>query len=133
MPEEPVFLIDNNMSHRVAAALADLAQPFRHLTEILPHNTPDVELFPEIARRGWFLVTQDERINRKPHERKAMTDAGIGAFIFTGRAVKSNLEMMRLVLRVLPEMYKHAARTNRPFVYGITDQGVFRRLDRRRG
>lgn len=130
MPPEPIFLIDTNSSHRVAAALADLEQPFRHLSEILPQNTPDVDLFSELSARSWFLVTQDEKITRKPHERQAMVNAGIGAFIYTGKAVKSNVEMMQLVLKSLSEMLKTAARTRRPFVFGITDQAKFRRLDK---
>jgi hypothetical protein len=77
----------------------------------------------------WFLVTQDKKIKRKKHELQALRRAGIGAFIFTGRAERDLDSMMMLVLKNFGEIQRLAAETARPFIFGISDKGSFDRLD----
>lgn len=122
------FVLDNNLSHKVAAALAALDLPFHHSTDILPANTDDEDLIPEVAARGWILVTQDKKIRKRKHERAAMIQSGIGAFIYMGQADKSLEEMMRMLLRDLPEMRKLVSKRRPPFVFGISDRGKFEEL-----
>jgi len=81
------------------------------------------------AKDDWLLVTQDTRITKRPHERKALMDADLGAFFFTGRAEKSVEQLLILILECLPEIERYASRTVRPFLIGISDQGKFKRLE----
>lgn len=122
------FVLDNNISHKIAVALSALDLTFHHITEILPADTPDEDFFPEIARLGWILVTQDKMIRKRKHERLAMKQAGIGAFVYMGRADKSLTEMTRMLLRDVHNMRAHLAKTTSPFVIGISDKGKFERL-----
>jgi PIN like domain len=78
---------------------------------------------------GWFLVTQDKKIKRKKHELEALRRAGLGAFIFTGRAERDIDSMMMLVLKSFNEMQRLATQTKRPFIFGISDRGSIDRLD----
>lgn len=91
MPD-PIFFLDENISWRIAKALQALEHEVVHLLDELPQGTTDTTYFPYIAERGWFLITQDKKIRKKPHERKAMVEAGVGAFILTGQANKSTDE-----------------------------------------
>jgi hypothetical protein len=77
----------------------------------------------------WFLVTQDKKIKRKKHELEALRRAGLGAFIFTGRAERDIDSMMMLVLKSFNEMQRLATQTKRPFIFGISDRGSIDRLD----
>ena len=117
------FLIDENLSHRIAGALKALGKPVEHVTQILPQGTPDEVIFSEVSRRGWFLLTQDRKIMRRKHQREAMIQAGVGAFIFCGRTQRSVDEQMIMVLRRYDEIEGLAFRTPLPFIYTIPDRG----------
>lgn len=123
------FLFDENISHLIVDALKALGKPVAYLTDILPRGTNDLTLFSKLGELAWYLVTQDKRIKRKKHELEALRQAGIGAFIFTGRAERDVDSMMMLVLRHFNEIQKVATETKRPFIFGISDKGSFNRLD----
>ena len=122
------FFLDENISRSIAQAMTALGHRFEHLLDHFPQGTPDVEFLPKIAEKGWLLVTQDKRIRRKPHERKALMNTGVGAFIFTGRAQKSTDEFTIDLLSRLTAM-KELSDTPRPFVFGIPNRGKIRELD----
>ena len=123
------FLFDENISQLVVDALKALGKPVAYLTDILPRGTDDITLFSRLAELGWFLVTQDKKIKRKKHELEALRRAGLGAFIFTGRAERDVDSMMMLVLKSFNEMQTLATETKRPFIFGISDRGSIDRLD----
>ncbi len=58
-----------------------------------------------------------------------MKQAGVGAFIFTGRAEKSVEQMTIKILQHLDEIEHLAQGTNRPFIFGISDRGAIERLE----
>jgi hypothetical protein len=123
------FLFDENISHLIVDALKALGKPVAYLTDILPRGTNDLILFSKLGELGWFLITQDKRIKRKKHELEALRQAGIGAFIFTGRAERDVDSLMMLVLRHFNEIQRVTTETKRPFIFGISDKGSFDRLD----
>ena len=127
-PDDLTFFVDENISRRIAQAMTALGHHFEHLLDHFPQGTPDVDFLPAIAAKGWILVTQDQRIQSKPHERKALMDAGVGAFIFTGRAQKSTEEFTIQLLTRLTEMIG-LSETARPFVFGIPNRGEIRKLE----
>lgn len=123
-----IFLFDENLSINIAKALQMLGKPIQHLFEILPRSTQDEVLFRELSQRGWFLLTQDKKIKRNRHQREALKQAGVGAFIFTGKANKSPDQMTIKKLQHLDEIEHLANRTPRPFIFGISDRGSIERL-----
>ena len=123
------FLFDENISGVVVDALKALGKPVAYLTDILPRGTVDQDVFSRLGELGWLLVTQDKKIKRKKHELEALRRAGIGAFIFTGRAERDVDSMMMLVLKHFNEMQRLADETTRPFIFGISDKGSIERLD----
>jgi predicted nuclease of predicted toxin-antitoxin system len=123
------FLFDENISPAIVRALKELGKPVAYITEILPRGTDDVTIFHKLGELGWILVTQDQNIKRKRHEREAMKQAGVGAFIFTGRAVRDIDSMTILILRHFQQMEAFASSTRRPLIFGISDKGSFDRLD----
>ena len=95
----------------------------------LPRGTDDVTIFRRLGELEWVLVTQDQNIKRKKHEREAMKQSMLGAFIFTGRAEKDIDSMTILILKHFRQMEKFAGSTRRPFIFGISDKGSVDRLD----
>lgn len=124
------LLLDENLSPKIATALKALGREVTHVNEILPRGTADEEIFSKLAELDWFLLTQDIKIKRHKHQREAMIQAGIGAFIFTGRAEKSLEEMTIKILEHLDEIESLAGTTSRPFIFGISDRGKMERLDK---
>lgn len=117
------------MPPKVAAALQALGTcEARHLVDHLPRGTPDGEVFTFVASQQWLLVTQDLRMRRNPHQRRALLEAGIGAFILTGRTNRSVDEMMIFLLERFPEILRTAAGTTPPFIFGVPDRGRIDRL-----
>ena len=124
-----ILFLDENMPPSVAAALHALGTvEAHHLLAHLPRGTPDEEIFEFVARRQWILLTQDERIKRNPHQRRALLESGIGAFILTGRAERSTEDMMRFLLERLPEMREELEGVEPPFIFGVPDRGGIQRL-----
>ena len=123
------LLFDENISHRVVAALKALGHPVEHVLQILPQGATDETIFREAGERGWCLVTQDKNIKRKKVQREAMKQAGAGVFVFTGRARRSVDELTIVLLERMPEILELAARTKPPFMFGIPDRGEVARLD----
>ena len=125
-----ILCFDENMPPGVAKGLQALGEcEAVHITDHLPRGTPDEEVFRYIAEKsGWYLVTQDQRIQRNPLQRRALAAAGIGAFILTGRAQRDRREMMVFILERLPEMGEQVAATPVPFIFGIPDRGPMRSL-----
>lgn len=124
-----IFLFDENMPPRVAAALQALGTcEARHVVDHLPRGTPDEEVFAFAAAQGWLLLTQDARIRRNPHQRAALRQAGIGAFILTGRGGRSVEQMMIFLLERFPEILEAAVTTTPPYVWGVPDRARLERL-----
>ena len=126
------FLFDENISPGVVESLKPLEMPVVHITQVeeLGRGAMDEFIFEFLRRRpDWFLVTQDKQMRHKKHQCRAMLEAGLGVFILTGRAVKTNHKMVLLLLQCWDEIEKNAGRTSRPFIFGISDLRVFKRLD----
>ena len=110
-------------------ALKELGKSVAYITDILPRGTDDLTIFVKLGQLEWILVTQDQHIKRKKHEREAMKQAKIGAFIFSGRAEKDIDTMTILILKHFRQMENFAGTTKPPFIFGISDKGSIDRLD----
>lgn len=120
-----ILFLDENLPPGVARALEDLGEcEAHHLTDHLSRGVRDEEVFAFLATKpGWYLLTQDEKIRRRPHELAALKAAGVGAFFLTGSAVRDRRELMMFILAKLPLMREVAARERPPFIFGIPDRG----------
>jgi hypothetical protein len=114
---------------RDPVALRALDYPVVHCTDFLSRGTPDEVLFKEIAARDYFLVTQDQNMSRKKHQRAVMLSLGLGVFIFSGKASRTNKELALLLQQSFAEIVHRSETTSRPFVFGITDRRHFERQD----
>ena len=129
-----IFLLDANFPPQLARALQALDQEdcqFRHSPEEFGADAPDETIFDGIKGRGWFLVTLDAKMSRRPAQRQAIVDCGLGVFVFTGRALaqRSFREIAAFVLSVADSILEKARTTKPPFIWGISDRKAFDRLD----
>lgn len=74
------FILDNDISFRIAEALRALGPDVRALRKHFPQETPDTELLAELGTKGWHLVTADRQILKRPHEAAALHKARVTTF-----------------------------------------------------
>ena len=86
--------------------------------------TPDVEWIPEVARRGWILISKDQNIRRNKVEREAYKAAELRGFIVTGKDM-SGKELAELLVSCLPRMIRKVAGRAGPCLTTISRGGTF--------
>jgi len=128
------FVLDATFSPQLATALEALSQGeahFEYAPTLFGSAAPDELIYHGVRDRGACLITLDIAMTRKPQQRAVMKDAGIGVFVFTGRALaqQSFNGIPATVLGGADEIAARAQSTRRPFVWGISDRKKFVRLD----
>lgn len=117
------FFFDNNLSYRLAAGLRAFGEEVWHLRDTFPPVTPDDVWLPDVGQRGWYVITRDKRISRKPAEVAALKGAGVGAFIFTQQKDLDLWGWVETVIRRWREIQEWCRTHQRPFVTGIPERG----------
>jgi predicted nuclease of predicted toxin-antitoxin system len=85
-------------------------------------DATDVEWLHEVGQRGWVVLTKDEKIRRRAHERKALMQAGVRAFVLVAGNL-SGPEMAAAFVQALPAIHRFLARHNPPFIARVTRGG----------
>ena len=70
-------------------------------------------------------------MSKRPAQREAILESGIGAFVFRGSGLpeRSFRKIAAFVLDVSDEIIEKASKTTKPFIWGISDHKKFERLD----
>ena len=87
----------------------------------------DEKWLPEVAQRGWLILTRDKRIRYRPIEKQAMIASGAKAFVLVSPNLRGQ-EMADVVVRQLRKIARIARNTNPPFIAAVSRTGV-RMLD----
>ena len=77
----------------------------------------------ETAEKGWFVLTADNKIRRKPNEKAALVDAKAAVFVVRAKHLRS-ADYGPLIVRHLTQIRRIASREERPFVAAITRSQV---------
>lgn len=81
-----VYFTDRDLGKQFPARLRGAGlQVERHADHFQP-ATPDELWLPEVGRRGWVVLTHDERIRYKPNEPAAVMRHGVRLLVVQGRA-----------------------------------------------
>jgi len=122
---DPVFFIDRSLGRKqVAQALREAGATVEVHDDHFPQATPDVDWLAEVGRRGWVVLSKDERIRRNRIERAALEAARVRAFFLTQQAITGQ-EMAELFSNALPGMTRRAVSEPAPFIFTISRSGKF--------
>jgi len=81
-----VFFTDRDLGKQFPARLREAGLTVeRHADHFLP-NAPDEVWLPEVGRRGWIVLTHDERIRYKPNELAAVMRHRVPLLVVQGQA-----------------------------------------------
>jgi len=131
-PEPLTFFIDAALGRvMVADALRREGLNVVLHDEIFPQGSPDEEWLPKIGRRGWVLLTKDDRIRSTTAQREILLAASVRAFILSGANLPgpAMAEAFRTAAR---RMQRVALGERRPFIARVTPRGEVRLLVRGR-
>jgi hypothetical protein len=123
-----VFFIDRSLGRKqVAQALRESGARVEVHDDHFPQTTPDVEWLAEVGRRGWVVLSKDERIRRNRIEREALEAARVRAFFLTQQDITGQ-EMAELFSNALSGMTRRAVSEPAPFIFTISRSGKFLRV-----
>ena len=122
-----MIFVDGSMPRSVADELKNIGKDAKAKRELFVDGTEDTVWLKAVGENGWLAITRDEYIRRRPGEKQAIIDHGVGCFIFTYRNSLKKAEIVALVLQYIEEMERVFATTRRPFIYTVAMDGQFRR------
>ena len=88
----------------------------------------DEEWLPAVGRRGWLILTKDDRIRKRPAEREALMQSGARAFILPSGNM-SGEDMASAIANALPKIQRFVAKNPPPFIARIPKVGEVWLLD----
>lgn len=85
MPDT-VFFTDRDLGKQFPAILAAAGIQVDRHADHFADDAIDEEWIAAVASRGWIAVSHDRRISRRPNERDAVFEAGLGLLLVVGKA-----------------------------------------------
>ena len=122
-------LFDNNLPIKLAKTLnfleGDDGIVIKHLQEKFSANTSDVDWIEILKNEGgWFVITKDNQIRKKPHERKAWQESHIPIVFLPKSWMEFNLwEMAWRLIRYWPNLKDIITRNNKTESFELTING----------
>lgn len=128
-PEPVTFFLDESLdSLSLVTALREAGALVERLTDHFPRGTFDEIWLTEAGRRGWVVLTRDQRIRYRYLERLALQTARVRAFVFTGGNVTGS-ETGAILAGALNRLTRIAQADPGPFIYHIGRSGRPVRMD----
>lgn len=126
-PNTTVFLDESLGTRVVADALRALRVKVEVHRDHFPPGTPDEHWLTEVGRRGWIVFSKDRRIKQRRLERRALSDAGVQAFLLTA-ADLSGADMASAFVVAWPRIAKVIAAGTKPLIATVSARGAVRIL-----
>jgi hypothetical protein len=126
------FLFDENTPERLVRSLRELGQPAYHVYDVDLKQAPDPAVLQYAGERGLRVVTADQAILRRPHERAILKEFSLGAF-FLNDTITGTCKIARTLYRHWPEMKRLAATEPDPFLFLLRETTISRIRRKRLG
>lgn len=117
------FFIDENLGIQLSNGLKEFGEDTCHLLEHFDSGTSDEIWLQSIGERGWFLITVDKRIRRRPIEKEALVKYKVGAFFLGGKTM-SRWDRIRQIVKIWQKINEIAEKEKRPFAYQVNAHGT---------
>lgn len=118
--DEIVFFIDRSLGRKaVATALRNAGARVEVHDDHLPQDAKDEEWLQYVGVRNWVVLTQDDRIRFHYHERTALLQAGVCAFVLTAKGLRGE-ENGTIIVNALPAIQRLLTKHPGPFIAKIT-------------
>ena len=110
------------MIRELADALHQRGRLVHMHNQVFPDRTPDRVWIPDVAKRGWIIVTRDKRLQTRHIEWMAFLRAKARVLWFKGDRA-SNLAITEGFLLALPKIDRLASHLAAPYIIKVTPAG----------
>jgi predicted nuclease of predicted toxin-antitoxin system len=117
------FFLDNNLSSHLAHGMRAFGEDVIHLQDVFPENTDDPEWLEYVGDQGFFLITRDERVRRRPVELESLLKHKVGAFFLGGKNL-GRCDLIRQLVANWSRIKEEAGKTRPPFAFRIPPRGT---------
>ena len=119
-----VYFIDRCLGKRVvAAALRGTGAQVEVHDDHFAQDCPDDEWLAEVGRRGWIVLTKDNRIRYHNSERVAVAGADVRMFALVGGNLTGE-QVAAAFVKALPAMQRRAAEHEPPSIATVRRDGA---------
>ena len=119
-PEPRVFFVDRSLGGKIVPTkLRDAGWKVEHHDDHFADDTPDTTWISEAGRRGWIILTADERIRYKPVEKAALLASGTLTFLLASRKGLTGAEMAEAFLSVQVSIINAIIRQRPPAIFKV--------------
>jgi len=123
MAERPTFYVDRCLGKAVVAALRAAGAIAEAHDDHFAQDARDVDWIPDVADRGWVILTKDKNIRRNWGEREALIASHARIFTLPSGNMRG-VEMGELLVAQLPAIEPIALSLEPPFVAVVNRDGV---------
>lgn len=117
------FLLDASLgSGKVLRALQAAGADIVLVDDLYDPATPDEEWLTDAGKKGWVVLSKDKYIRRRLHERQALLDHDVAAFILTSGNLTGD-EMAEIMAKALPKIISFVHKHPRPFIAKVVRSG----------
>jgi hypothetical protein len=81
--------------------------------DLFPQDTDDDVWLREAARRGWIVLTRDDRIRYRPGEQREIIEAGLACFCLNPTKGMTAEEWADVLVKALPKILEIQQRRRR--------------------
>jgi predicted nuclease of predicted toxin-antitoxin system len=113
--DRPTFYVDRCVGKAVVGALRAAGARVEAHDDHFAQDAADEQWIPDVAARGWVILTKDKNIRRRAGEREALVTASARIITLTSGNMRG-ADMAALFVGHLAEMEQLAATTPAPFV-----------------
>ena len=110
----PDLFVDRSLGRRkVPDRLREVHPNVIAHDDVFQQDTDDEVWLREAGRRGWIVLTKDERIRRKPGEQIAIVTSGARCFVLHPTKGMTAEQMAEVLVDALPRILAAAGRERR--------------------
>ncbi|MGH7661581.1 MAG: hypothetical protein ACRENA_11785 [Vulcanimicrobiaceae bacterium] len=123
------FFVDNCLPPQLVAALKALDESVCHLKDVYPASVDDVDYIPEVAAKGWIIVTSDLAMRKRgsPQAAALKSAKAIAFFMPKGFASLPFWDQAWKLFKMWPTIRETAARAKPSDIYDVTVAGKVER------
>ena len=127
--ESAVFFIDRSVGKKsVAEPLREAGLTVELHDDHFPQNAHDEQWLTEVGKRGWFVITRDDRIRYRRLEAEAVRNAKVGLFVVVSKNL-TGPQTAEVVLKAMSRLRRFISGHRRPFIAKIYRDGKIQELD----
>ena len=120
----PVFFLDRNLGRKIVPKLLrEAGFVVEPQDDHFAQDTTDEVWLKEVGKRGWFVITLDERIRYRKLEQEAVRRHRVGMFLLVRWKGSTGVALAEALARAKKAILRIAAKQRRPFIAKVYGDG----------